>query len=322
MAGLESLATSDAARRAAESYLRSFRHFVVVLRLGEETVEEQLRAYVAAMATGCMTAAEAAAYTRRAPGERGGGRCASLRLSSVRKRLASLAPRLGVSGDRVAVLRRALDALVRRDGVATRRAPPLTVEVWERVRRELWGRRGAEPRVLAAALLAWAAALRLADLRSLRRGEILAVPGARDRVRITWWRSKEARLRGAEVPMEYCLPPAQVDLVLLVARGPEQVVFPRRCLTRLMTVLRRWMPEAREHSWKRGALQELSRLGGSWGEVQALGRHRDVETTRLYLAGAATPDLALGLEASRRLSTRLTTVRCSGTSSAAVATRR
>ena len=138
------------------------------------------------------------------------------------------------------------------------------MEVWGRVRRELWARRETEPRVLAAALLAWAAALWLADLRSLGRGEVLPVPGASDRVRITWWRSKEARLRGAEVPMEYCLPRLQTVHVLRATGGPERVVFLRACLARLMSVLRRHMPRACEHSWKRGALQELSRQGGSW----------------------------------------------------------
>eukprot|EP00754_Rhynchopus_humris_P024652 Rhum_TRINITY_DN14909_c5_g2::Rhum_TRINITY_DN14909_c5_g2_i1::g.127520::m.127520 len=267
------------------------------------------------MATGCMTKAEAEAYTRRLPGERGGGRRASLQLPSVKMRLASLAPRLGVSQGQLSVLSRALDALAKRDGLKKRRAPPLLVGTWLRVRAELWSRREAEPRVLAAALLAWAAALRLADLRSLRRGEVQGVPGMADRIRITWWRSKEARLRGAEVPMEYALPRDQAEFVLRVTGGPELVMFPRACLRRLMEVLRGFMPEAREHSWKRGALQELSRQGGSWAETQALGRHRDLDTTRLYLAGAATPDLALGLAASRRLSTTSMRARCSGTSS-------
>ena len=294
---------SSTARKAEESRLRSLRRFVAVARLEHEDPAMQLRAYVAAMVlpTGALTRQERAKFVVRAPGERGRGRAGQLSLTTAGAYLATLGRVMGVPAAEVAGIRRGLASLRLTRRETTTRAAPLSAEVAGKVLAELRTRRVEEPQVLAAATLAWVAALRMADLRSLRARDVTVVSEVW--LRVTWWQTKDVKVKGVEVPLTYRLSERDIRFLARwlrrVGRGP---LFSMDCTRRLLEVTRRHCPLATGHSWRRGALQDLARRGGTWGQLAALARHSNVEVTRLYLLGGDSPDTLLAEQGSRLIS--------------------
>ncbi|KAJ9452072.1 hypothetical protein DIPPA_14987 [Diplonema papillatum] len=178
-------------------------------------------------------------------------------------------------------------------------APPITLEQQRSIVKDL--EKGGHEDVATAACLAWACALRMADLRALGPTDVTVVePGL---LRISWWTTKEASLRMRESEMTYRVPMGvSLKVRRWVARGLR---FTEATTRRLVREAKKVFPECAEHSWKRGALQHLAKSGAGWEELLLMARHQSRDTLKRYLWGCLTPDSLRTARASLLLHTPL-----------------
>ena len=294
---------STAAGRTAATRLRSLQRFVDVARLQHAPPKLQIESYICAMLRpGSLSDSERVQFTARAPGEPGAGRKGTLSFSTARSYMATLSRERGVPTEDLVGLAKgmAADRRLRREPLT--QASPLDAAAVELILADLGAREAAEPELLAAGALAWAGALRMADLRSIRAQDVVVEERALA-VRVVWWEAKEVRQRGTELPMRYSLPHAPLRaLVRCLSGAGGGYLFTEGCVRRLVAATRRRCPQATGHSWRRGALQHLTLLGATWDQVSALARHQTRGTTRLYLRGAESPDTVLAAAGSRLIS--------------------
>eukprot|EP00754_Rhynchopus_humris_P028438 Rhum_TRINITY_DN15155_c1_g11::Rhum_TRINITY_DN15155_c1_g11_i1::g.140805::m.140805 len=144
---------------------------------------------------GSMSASEMARFRARGPGEPGPGRKGSLSVATARSYMATLSRELQVPLEELAGVSRGLAVTRRIKREPKTQASPLDAAAVSTILDDLTARRHREPELLAAAALAWTGALRMGDLGSVRARDVVVEEQAQ-RVRIVWWETKEAQLRG------------------------------------------------------------------------------------------------------------------------------
>ena len=227
---------STAARRTADSRLRSFQKFVDVTGLQSEPPACRVAAYITAMVMqgGGLTDEERTRFMARGPGEPGAGRKGTLSLAMARSYMGTLACELGVPVADLAGVLKGLEATRWDRCEPIARVEPLDVMVVTRILADLSNCRLEEPEMLTAGALAWAGVLRMADLDGIRARDVVVEEGTQT-VRIVWWETKEAQLRSSEVPMRYALSPVPLTaLTRCLSKAGDGPLLPKGCTRRLL----------------------------------------------------------------------------------------
>ncbi|KAJ9439654.1 hypothetical protein DIPPA_31456 [Diplonema papillatum] len=297
VAVFEGGATSKKTTAQRASIVASLTRFTAVAGLQAAPPALRIKAFATAMLGKGMTQEQLEAYVARVPGQRGRPRTGEMRTASVGKYVEVLGAKLGVpSGDLAAMKKAILKARLERREVPAH-APPITLEQQRTLVEGLV--RGGDEQVTVAACLAWAGALRMADLRALAPTDVVIVgPGL---LRVSWWTTKEASLRMRESEVTYRVP---LGVALRVSRWVQRGArFTEATTRKLLREARKLFPVCAEHSWKRGALQHLARSGAGWEDLLLMARHQSKDTLKRYLWGCLTPDSVRTARASLLLHT-------------------
>ncbi|KAJ9442903.1 hypothetical protein DIPPA_31097, partial [Diplonema papillatum] len=215
VAVFEGGATSKKTTAQRASIVASLTRFTAVAGLQAAPPALRIKAFATAMLGKGMTQEQLEAYVARVPGQRGRPRTGEMRTASVGKYVEVLGAKLGVpSGDLAAMKKAILKARLERREVPAH-APPITLEQQRTLVEGLV--RGGDEQVTVAACLAWAGALRMADLRALAPTDVVIVgPGL---LRVSWWTTKEASLRMRESEVTYRVP---LGVALRVSRWVQR----------------------------------------------------------------------------------------------------